>query len=105
MGLRDEAECDCVEGKVMRTCPKCGYCDNPLWENSRFEFNAEYMRFEEAMQQPELEEVCLALVDAKNHEPLLLNQVVYYRRGTGGIELYRQSVQDFQVPRERKKHG
>jgi len=90
----------------MRKCPECGHEDNPLWEYSRFEFNAEYMRFEEAMQQPELEGICLALVDAKTHEPLVIPELnlVYYRRGTGGLELYRQSIPDFQVNRERKKH-
>lgn len=88
----------------MRTCPECGYKDNPLWENSRFEFNAEFMRFEEAQQQPELEEICLALEDAPNHEPLVLKGICYYRRGTGGLELYRQNIEDFRVPRERKKH-
>ena len=88
----------------MRKCPECGYVDNPLWEYSRFEFNAEFMRFQEAEQQPELEEICLVLGDARNHEPFMYNGVIYYRRGKGGIELYRQNPEDFRVPRERAKH-
>jgi hypothetical protein len=88
----------------MRQCPNCGHRDNPLWENSRFEFNAEYMRFQEAEQQFELEEICLVLVDAPNHEPFMHNGVIYYRRGKNGIELYRQNPEDFRVPRERKSH-
>jgi hypothetical protein len=88
----------------MRKCPNCGFHDNPLWEYSRFEFNAEFMRFSEALNQPELEIVCLALADAPNHEPLVFDGLVYYRRGTNGIELYRQEIHDFQVSRERKRH-
>jgi hypothetical protein len=63
------------------------------------------MRFSEAQQHSELEEICLALVDAPNHEPLVYGKELYYRRGTNGIELYCQLICDFQVSRERKNHG
>lgn len=90
----------------MRVCPKCGYRENPLWRHSRFDFNADYMRFEEAMTQKELEKICEFLKDKNNFVPFIPNggPYTYYRRGTGGLYLYRVLTEDFKVPRERKKH-
>jgi hypothetical protein len=31
----------------MRVCPKCGYSDNPLWENCRFKRDLQLMRVED----------------------------------------------------------
>jgi len=89
----------------MRVCPECGYQDNPKWKHSRFDFNADYMRFDEAMKEPELEEICKLLVDKENFVPVEDGPCVFYRRGTGGLYLYRVLKEDFRVPRERHQHG
>ena len=88
----------------MRVCPKCGYRDNPYWIHSRFDFNADYMRFEEAERDPELREVCRLLEGKKTYEPIEVGPYIYYRRGTGGIYLYRVLKEDFKAPRERVRH-
>jgi len=88
----------------MRVCPKCGYKDNPQWRHSRFDYNADYMRFDEALQDPFLHDICQFLKDKANFEPFEFNGVTFYRRGTGGLWLYRVSKEDFRVHRERKTH-
>ena len=90
----------------MIVCPKCGYRENRLWRHSRFDFNADYMRFEEAMAQKELKAICEFLKDKKNFVPFIPNggPYTYYRRGTGGLYLYRVLTEDFKVHREGKKH-
>jgi hypothetical protein len=88
----------------MRVCPKCGYKDNPLWQHSRFDYNADYMRFEEAINDKFLSVVCEFLKDKENFVPFDYYGLIYYRRGTGGIYLYRVAKEDFRVPRERKYH-
>ena len=88
----------------MRICPKCGYRENPNWRHSRFDFNADYMRFEEAFQDPELKDVCMQLQNKKTYVPIEIGDYIYYRRGTGGIYLYRVPNEDFKVPRERRFH-
>lgn len=92
------------KGEPMKQCPKCGYRDNPLWRHSRFDFNADYMRFEEAMAQKELKQVCEFLKHKDTFVPHPWGPYTFYRRGTGGIYLYRVLTEDFKVPRERKKH-
>lgn len=88
----------------MTVCSKCGFRDNPLWRGSRFDFNAQYMRFEEALKQPELKQICEKLKDKKTFWPWKEKYYTYYRRGKGGLYLYRVPHEDFKVPRERKKH-
>jgi hypothetical protein len=88
----------------MRVCPKCGYKDNPQWRHSRFDFNADYMRFDEAEKIPELEPITKDLKNNSNFVPCIRPPYSYYRRGTGGIWLYRVASEDFRVPRERKRH-
>ena len=88
----------------MKVCPRCGFKDLLQWRGSRFDFNADYMRFDEAAAVPELRDVVTVLQDQANFVPYLQGAVVYYRRGTGGLYLYRVPKEDFRVPRERKKH-
>jgi len=88
----------------MKVCLNCGFRDNPLWRGSRFDFNADYMRFDEAMSQKELMQICDFLQDKGTFVPFELGPYIYYRRGTGGVYLYRVLKEDFKVPRERKKH-
>jgi hypothetical protein len=85
-------------------CPKCGFEDNPQWRHSRFDFNADYIRFDEASADPFLLNICAKLKEKRNFEPFEFQGLVYYRRGTGGLWLYRCRKEDFKVPRERKKH-
>lgn len=89
----------------MKVCVKCGYRDNPLWRSSRFDLNAEYMRWEDAETAEELSPVVEALRHAANFAGFQLGPYIYYRRGTGGLWLYRVLPEDFKVPRERKRHG
>ena len=88
----------------MQVCLKCGYRDNPLWRHSRFDFNADYMRFDESQKQEELKEVYEWLKNKDNFVPFFLGPYAFYRRGTGGLWLYRVLKEDFRVPRERKRH-
>jgi hypothetical protein len=88
----------------LRVCPRCGYRENPHWVHSRFDFNADYMPFEEAKRDPELKEICAALEGKRTYQPIEAGPYVYYRRGTGGAYLYRVLKEDFKVPRERIRH-
>lgn len=88
----------------MRICPKCGHRDNANWRHSRFDFNADYMRFTEGMRQPELKPICEQLKDKENFDPVVEGPYIFYRRGTSGLYLYRVAKEDFKVPRERKHH-
>lgn len=88
----------------MKVCPKCGFSDNPKWRHSRFDYDADYMRFDEAHEEPELLTICTDLDNRKNFDPVALGRYYFYRRGTGGIYLYRVLKEDFRVPRERKSH-
>ena len=88
----------------MRICPNCGFKDNPQWRHSRFDYNADYMRFDEALQDSFLRDICKVLMDKPNFEPHEVNGIVFYRRGTGGLYLYRVPKEDFRVNRERKIH-
>ena len=89
---------------LMKVCPNCGHKDNPYWRHSRFEYNADYMRFEDFQQ--EYPYYAKLLEHAGNHEPIedMEGLNFYYRRGTGGIEVYRVSKEDYKMPRERKDH-
>jgi len=62
------------------------------------------MRFEEAMHQIELHDICEFLKDKDNFQPYDVGRYLFYRRGTGGLYLYRVLKEDFKVPRERKNH-
>lgn len=88
----------------MKVCPQCGFRDNPLWRHSRFDFNADYIRFEEGFNIGELVDICEQLKDKGNFDPVAMGAYLFYRRGTGGIYLYRVLKEDFEVPRERKRH-
>ena len=86
----------------MLICPKCGYRDNPLWRHSRFDFNADYMRFEEAIKQPELKEITdLLAMDISLK--FTTGGYYYYRRGKGKIWLYRVPEEDYKVETEKLK--
>ena len=85
-------------------CPNCGFEDNPQWRNG-FDYNSQYMRFDEAINDSFLKPICETLKDKKNFETVEGGHgLVYYRRGTGGIFLYRVKKEDFRIPRERKDH-
>ena len=88
----------------MRICPNCGFKDNFQWRHSRFDYNADYMRFDESLQDPFLHDICQFLKGKANFEPFEFNGVVFYRRGTGVLYLYRVPKEDFHVYRERKTH-
>jgi len=88
----------------MRVCPRCGYEDNPLWRNSRFDWNSEYMEWDEAETQQELKVITDHLKDSENFKPFVEGPYAYYRRGSNGIYLYRVLVQDFKLHRERVRH-
>jgi len=65
------------------------------------------MRFEESQHQEELKVIYGFLKDKGNFVPFIPNggPYTYYRRGTGGVYLYRVLTEDFRLHRERKKHG
>jgi hypothetical protein len=88
-------------------CPRCKELEillHPQLRNSRFDFNARYIRFDEAQQISEFQAITKALENAKNVEPYKVGNFVFYRRGTGSIWLYVVPECDFRVPRERKNH-
>ena len=86
----------------MKICPKCGFRDNPLWRHSRFDYNADYMSWEDF--QTEFPDVAKLLEGQRNHVPISLLGYVFYRRGTGGLQVYRVAKEDYKMPRERKNH-
>jgi hypothetical protein len=86
----------------MKVCPNCGQRDNPYWRHSRFEWNADYMRWEDFQQ--EYYALSKDLENKQNHVPVEDHGYFYYRRGTGGIEVYRVWHEDYKMPRERKTH-
>jgi hypothetical protein len=49
----------------MRVCPKCGYAENPLWQQSRFCANYSFMRKEDF--QTEYPETFESLQKTKEH--------------------------------------
>ncbi len=89
----------------MRVCPVCGFEDNSQWRNSRFDYDADYMRFDEAGNDVSLRHIVEFLKDKANFAPFVEGPHTYYRRGTGGLWLYRVLSVNFKVPRERKKHS
>jgi hypothetical protein len=89
----------------VKVCPCCGHVDRSQFRASRFDFDAEYMRFDEAV--AEVPKVVQFLKDKPNFFPYYAGHgfdLVYYRRGTGGLWLYRVLKENFRVPRERKRH-
>lgn len=88
-------------------CERCKQLEillHPQLRNSRFDFNARYIRFDEAQQIAEFQNITKALENAKNFQPFKVGNWVAYRRGTGGLFLYFVPECDFRVPRERKNH-
>jgi len=86
----------------MKVCPKCGYIDHPYWRHSRFDFNADYCRWEEFKTiHPKLAE---KLKDKHNFDPVENGEYIYYRRGSGGLFVYRVWKPDFHIKIERKRH-
>ena len=80
----------------MKICPNCGTRDGIYWRGSRYDFNADYCRSEEfAEMEPELAEVL------PDDMPLVDRPLVYYRRGTGKIWVYRVALEDFHVDCDR----
>jgi hypothetical protein len=77
---------------------------HPQLRNSRFDYNARYLRFDEAQQIPEFQKITNALEASKNFVPFKVGNFAFYRRGTGGLWLYVVPEHDFRVPRERKSH-
>jgi len=88
----------------MSVCPKCGFRDPVPWRGSRFDFNAFYIRFDEAPNYDSLREIYVQLVPRANFDRVIVGPYSYYRRGTDGLYLYRVLNEDFRVPRERKQH-
>ena len=89
----------------MKVCPCCGFQDNLQWRASRFDFDADYMRFDEADSDASLRYVVEFLRDKRNFETFVEGAYTFYRRGTGGLWLYRVLTENFRVPRERKNHN
>ena len=86
----------------VKVCHKCGAVDNLYWRHSRFDYNADYMTFEQfKIEYPALGKL---LEHRKNHDPIETKHYFYYRRGTSGIEVYRVWKPDYKMPRERKSH-
>jgi hypothetical protein len=88
----------------MKVCPNCGCIERNQFRASRFDYDSEYMRYDEAENEPELTSVYQALQHANNFEPFPFGGYIYYRRGTGGLWLYRVLPENFRVHRERKRH-
>lgn len=87
----------------MKVCVECGCRDNPYWRHSRFDYDADYMRFEDFITQyPTL---AMVLFSRRNHSAIRSGPYSYYRRGTDGIEVYRVLTEDLNMPRERKNHN
>ena len=81
----------------MKICPNCGFKEVLNWRYSRFDYNTEYLRLDEAPK-----ELIDLLPTPKSH--VELNGYIYYRRGTGGLYIYRVLPEDYKINRERKKH-
>lgn len=75
------------------------------WRTSRFDFNADYIRFDEAKDQKDTVHLYHGLKDHKNHDPIFDEYYAYYRRGSNGLYLYRVPKEDLKVPRERVRHN
>jgi len=86
----------------MKVCPRCGFKDPDIWRHSRFDWNADYCRFDEF--QTEYPELAKLLEDKKNFEPVRDGDYIYYRRGTEGLYVYRVWKHEFRIPRERRLH-
>lgn len=86
----------------MKICLHCGCRDNPYWHNSRFEWDADEMRFEEFMR--EYPTLAMILWQRRNHSAIRQGPYSYYRRGTDGLMVYRVLTEDLNMPRERKNH-
>ena len=75
----------------MRVCPKCGYSDNPLWENCRFKRDLQVMRIEDfKCHYPDL-------AKRIEEEPYVQDgQFVYHK--TGKFYVLRKEPMDFNQP-------
>jgi hypothetical protein len=88
--------------RKIKICYNCGCVDNVYWRHSRFDYNADYMRYDQF--QNEYPMLSKQLENRRNHDPVEDEHYYYYRRGTGGIEVYRVWKPDYKMPRERFKH-
>ncbi|MEM2338420.1 MAG: hypothetical protein QXP06_07500, partial [Candidatus Bathyarchaeia archaeon] len=60
----------------MKVCPKCGFKDPDYWRHSRFDYNADYCRFEEFKEiSPEL---ATLLENKPNFQPVEDEYYYYY---------------------------
>jgi hypothetical protein len=86
-------------------CPCCGEFirDNPLWRGSRYDFNSDYMSWEDALKQPELSGATCFLENCSNFVPYEFEGNTYYKRGKGGKWFYRVPTEDFRVDTEKRK--
>ena len=84
----------------MKICPKCGHRDNPLWRHSRYDFNADYMHKDDFTREYPMLNNQLG----PKPQPLYDGDYVYYRRGTGSLQVYRVSKEDYKMPTENPKH-
>lgn len=97
-------EIDALRQELAELKNKIAILLHPQLRNSRFDFNARYIRFDEAQQVPEFSGITAFLENAKNFSPYEVGDFTFYRRGTGGLWLYVVPTCDFRVPRERKNH-
>jgi len=86
----------------LKICPRCGFKDPDIWRHSRFDWNADYCRFDEFRE--EYPEIAMMLEGKANFEPVVVGEYIYYRRGTSGLYVYRVWKYEFRIPRERKLH-
>lgn len=111
MEIFEELEASGIEGHLLIMVSQLAedlkaidYLLHPQLRNSRFDFNARYIRFDEAQQIPEFKNITDFLTNADNKTKYEVGDYVFYRRGTGGIYLYCVPKWDYKVPRERKHH-
>lgn len=89
----------------MKVCPQCGFRERANFRTSRFDYNADYLRTDEALQLEEYKPIVKELkrrpkgdyyFDGKHY--------IYYLRGSGQLYFYRVPYEDYKVGRERKNH-
>ena len=83
----------------MKVCTNCGHRDNPYWRHSRFDYNADYMSEDDFKREyPDLHKRLVG------KHPMPVGNYIYYRRGRRALQVYRVAMEDYEMPRERKKH-
>lgn len=86
----------------MKICTNCGHRDNPLWRYSRYDFNADYMRWEDGQNQIELTDICRKLGNQPIGTIYVVGPYTYYRRGKRGLWLYRVANENYKVSVEKR---